>query len=122
MKLLIDIPVRMVGGNKIKALKPYKYRALRQIIRKLLTDWLFQGYPGAFPRFDRALLVCTYVATTNRDADADNLAFSFKPWLDELQVLGILGKDSMKKIGVPEYRREVGVEYRCRIELRSPEE
>ena len=107
-------------GNKVKGMKVWEYRALRQQIREFLVRHIYKTYvePGLLrPTFAQAKVTCTYIAVSKRQADYDNLAQAFKPWLDELQFVGVLKGDHMDLIGRPEYIREQGEKYMVRIEI-----
>ena len=115
-----EVEFRTPLGNKIKAMKTWEYRQLRLTIREFLLRFLYKTAvePGLLrPTFAQAKVKCTYVCTTKRQADQDNLALAFKPWLDELQAVGVLKGDHMDLIGKPEYIREQGEKYMVRIEI-----
>jgi hypothetical protein len=77
----IEFPIRFKGGNSLKGIKPYEYRAYREDIRARMIDHFYSNPPP--PKAEKWAIL--FNRRGKRRMDQDNLTFGVKPFLDVLQ-------------------------------------
>lgn len=123
----IEIPYRAHGGNKLKGVRRWEYKKMKQEIRALMQDF-FDKNPAP-PK--SKLWHIRFERVGKKLMDYDNLVFSGKPFMDILQEKFLFQEDGWEDsiIARPviwddapnyvevSYTQRVGERYKVRITL-----